>query len=338
MELIILMTSKKRLRTTDLCLPLAKRQNSRKDECIDTGTRLSLRYNHELCVDDFQRLAPAGAVQHLDLTGCFSLSHEALPQITRLWGQSLLSLNLECCDNLLQNTHLTTPNTSHLALLSLNLSNSSVTDQGVRYFATRSPELTHLNLQGCPNITDLSLSVVAQFCKNLKVINISGCSKITNYSLQILAQECKSNLQEININECKGISSEGGTLFNYLAFFCPNLKRLMLRDTKVTGAELVRLCSMISFTELNLQGLSSLTDEDLYAIAQSQPYLEVLHLSFCYKVTLRGLQYLAARCLNLLELHLFGLNVCLRDLYPDEEGDGAERLIAEPPPFLKVFS
>lgn len=337
------MTSKKRLRTTDLCLPLAKRQNSRKDELNDTGARLSLRYNHELCVDDFQRLAGStcAVVKHLDLTGCFSLSHEALPQITKLWGQSLLSLNLECCDNLLQNTHLTTPNTSHLVLRSLNLSNSLVTDQGVRYFATRSPELTHLNLQGCPNITDLSLSVVAQFCKKLKVINISGCSKITNYSLQLLAQECKENLQEINANECKGITSEGGNLFNYLAFFCPNLKRLMLRDTKVTGAELVRLCSAkkISFIELNLQGLSSLTDEDLYAIAESQPYLEVLHLSFCYRVTLRGLQYLAARCLNLLELHLFGLNVCLRDLYPGgEEGDGAECLIAEPPPFLKVFS
>jgi len=336
------MTSKKRLRNTD-CLPLAKRQNTRKDDCNDTGaTRLTLRYNHELCVDDFQRLADSACavVQHLDLTGCFSLSHEALPHITRLWGQSLLSLNLECCNNLLQNTHLTTPNTSHLVLHSLNLSNSLVTDQGVRYFATRSPDLTHLNLAGCPNITDLSLSVVAQFCKKLKVINISGCPKITNYSLQILAQECKSNLQEINVNECKGITSEGGHLFNYLAFFCPNLKRLMLRDTKVTGAELVRLCSMKSFTELNLQGLSSLTDEDLYAVAESQPYLEVLHLSFCYKVTLRGLQYLAARCLNLLELHLFGLNVCLRDLYPGgEEGDGgAERMIAEPPPFLKVFS
>jgi len=115
----------------------------------------------------------------------------------------------------------------------------------------------------------------------------------------------------------------------------------MLRDTKVTGSELVRLCSKVSFFELNLQGLSSLTDEDLYAIAESQPYLEVLYLSFCYKVTPKGLQYLAARCLNLQELHLFGLNVCLRDLYHplDEEGDGGESVIAEPPPpYLKVFS
>jgi len=337
------MTSKKRLRATDLCLPLAKRQNLRKDECAkDTGcSRVSLRYNHELCVDDFQRLASAGAVQHLDLTGCFSLSPEALPEITRLWGSSLLSLNLECCDNLLQNTHLTTPNTSHLALRSLNLSNSLINDQGVRYFATRSPQLTHLNLQGCTNISDLSLSVVAQFCKKLKVLNVSGCPKLTNFSLQIVAQECNSNLEEINVNECKGISSEGGLLFNYLAYFCPNLKRLMLRDTKVTGSEIVRLCSMVSFFELNLQGLSSLTDEHLRTIAESQPYLEVLYLSFCYKVTAQGLQYLASRCLNLQELHLFGLNVGLSDLYlpMDEERDGGdESVVADPPPYLKVFS
>jgi len=343
MDLIILM-SKKRLRTTDCCLPLAKRQNLRKDEAsLADVSRLNLRYNHDLCVNDFRRLADtAGAVQCLDLTGCFSLAPEALPELTRLWGKSLVSLNLECCDNLLQNIHLTTPNTSHLALRSLNLSNSLVSDQGVRYFAARSPDLTHLNLQNCTNITDLSLSVVAQFCKKLKVLNVSGCSKITTFSLQILAQECKSNLEEINLNECRAVTADGGFLFNYLAYYCPNLKRLMLRDTKVSGSELVRLCSKLKFTELNLQGLSSLTDDDLFAIAESQPYLEVLHLSFCYKVTLRGLQCLAARCPNLQELHLFGLNVGLSDLYQqpmsDEEGDGQESIVVEPPPYLKVFS
>jgi len=343
MQLIILMTSKKRLRcsTADFCLPLAKRQkNFRKDEGLkEDVSRLNLRYNHDLCVDDFQRLAVStSAVQHLDLTGCFSLAPEALPVITQHWGRSLLSLNLECCDNLVQNIHLTTPNTSHLALRSLNLSNSAVSDQGVRYFATRSPDLTHLNLQNCSNITDLSLSIVAQFSKKLKVLNVSGCPKITNFSLQILAQECNSHLEEINVNECRGISSDGGALFNYLAYFCPNLKRLMLRDTKVTGSELVRLCSKLQFSELNLQGLSTLTDDDLVSIAESQPYLEVLHLSFCYKVTLRGLQCLAARCPNLQELHLFGLNFGLRDLFQQPMCDEEESLVVEPPPCLKVFS
>jgi len=277
---------------------------------VQSPTHADFRYNHNLCVDHFtlfSRTAPE--IQHLDLTGCFSLPVEALPEITRLWGHSLKSLSLECCNSLTQSIHLSVPNTSHLVLQKLNLAHSSVTDLGVRFFATRAPDLVDINLQGCSKITDQALSVIAQFCKGVRVLNLSGCDKITDYAVQIIAQESKSSLEELYLNECRQISS---AVLNHLAFYCPNLKRLSLRDTSISGSEVARLCKVLSLTELNLQGLS-VSDDDLLVIASSQSNLEILDVSFCHKISERGLQEGLSRCTNLHELHAYGKNV-----FPDE--------------------
>jgi len=314
MDLLILMTSKKR--RTDFSLPKAKRFRSLLLEgeedafgfpcAVQSNTHADFRYNHKLCTKHFTQIAQiAPAIQHLDLTGCYSLPVEALPEITRLWGHSLKSLNLECCNSITQSIHLTAPNTSYLVLQKLSLAHSEVTDLGVRFFATRAPDLVDINLHGCPQITDSSLSVIAQFCKKVRVLNLSGCDKITNYAIQIIAQESKSHLEELSLNDCRQIT--GGVL-DYLAAYCPNLKRLSLRDTSVSGDEVTRLCKRLSLTELNLQGLS-VSDDDLLSIATSQSNLEILDVSFCYKISERGLQEGLSWCTNLHELRAYGKNI-----------------------------
>jgi len=298
--ILVMMTSKKRPRSTsDFALPKAKRQTLRKpglEEDLNTSilstnagiknVHVELRYNNTLCANDINHLALSHPkITHLDLTGCYSLSHHVFPLITHYWGKTLLSLNLEWCYNLTEHLHLAPPTTTHLMLRTLNLAHSKITDPGIRFFATRSPDLTNINLSGCVSITDLSLSVVAQFCKNVTTLNMSACTSITNYGLQLIAQEMKTNLRELNINECGQIS---GKLLNYLAFYCPNLSRLMIRETSISGEEIVNLCNVLQFTELNLHGLS-LSDDHLCAIASAQISLEILDISFCPDLSISGI-------------------------------------------------
>jgi len=311
----ILMMSKKRLLSaTDFALPKAKRQALRKALAEDATnfspltttepahTCVELRYNTALCPNDFEFLAfTHPEITHLDLTGCFSLSHHAFPVITQLWGSSLLSLNLAWCHSLAENLHLTPSTSSHFSLRTLNLSNSNISDPGVRFFATRSPDLSTLNIQGC-NITDLSLSLVAQFCKQVSVLNVSCCDKITNFGVQIIAQEMKSGLRELNLNDCRQLS---GQILNYLGFYCPNITSLLLKDTNISGDEVVRICDVLQLSQLNVHGLS-VNDHHLRAIAASQPSLEILDISFCRDVTLEGLMSLIKECPNLQELHMYG--------------------------------
>jgi len=315
--LILMMTSKKR--RTDFSLPKAKRfRNLLEGEedafgfpyAVQSNTHADFRYNHKLCTNHFKQIAQmAPAIQHLDLTGCYSLPVEALPEITRLWGHCLKSLNLECCNSITQSIHLTVPNTSYLVLQKLSLANSDVTDLGVRFFATRAPDLVDINLQGCSKITDSSLSIIAQFCKKVRVLNVSGCDKITNYAIQIIAQEANYHLEELYLNDCRQIT--GGVL-EHLAFYCPNLKRLSLRDTSVSGDEVALLCKKLSLAELNLQGLS-ISDDDLLSIATSQYNLEILDVSFCHKISEKGLQKGLSWCTNLHELRAYGKNVFFSD-------------------------
>jgi len=325
------MTSKKRLSSTvDLSLPKAKRQALRNEESFDcapskittdTQVRVELRYNSALCVTDFQHLSVSHPIiTHLDLTGCFDLSPHTFPLILQTWGASLRSLNLGWCHYLAENLHLMPPTTSHLPLKTLNLDNSNISDRGVRYFATRSPDLSDINLASCP-ISDLSLSLIAQFCKKVEVLNLSGCDKITNYGVQIVAQEMKSLLRELNLNDCRNVN---GKALEYLKFYCDGLTRLMLRDTGVTGDEIVQLCDVLSLTELNLHGLP-ITDDHLRLISSSQPSLEILDISFCRDVTEEGIKCLVRETPNLQELHAYGKNLSCEDF-----GDIA--------PDLKIFS
>lgn len=311
------MSSKKR-RSIDFPLPKAKRQALRNILLPDSGdgfgftratqsnTHAEFRYNKKISAQHFQQYAKiAPSIQHLDLTGCYSLSADALLEVTKLWGHSLKALNLEFCSTLAQTIHLSVPSTSYLLLQKLSLANTPVTDLGVRFFAARAPDLVDIILQGCSNITDISMSAIAQFCKQVRVLNLSNCDKITNYSVQIIAQEVASHLQELNLNECRQIT---GCVLDYLAYYCPNIKKLYLRDTSICGSEVASLCDAWSLTELNIHGLN-ISDSDLISITASQPHLEILDVSFCNNVTESGLREILSQNKNLHEIRAYGKSV-----------------------------
>eukprot|EP01126_Amoeba_proteus_P017634 TRINITY_DN1858_c0_g1_i1.p1 TRINITY_DN1858_c0_g1~~TRINITY_DN1858_c0_g1_i1.p1 ORF type:complete len:152 (-),score=27.25 TRINITY_DN1858_c0_g1_i1:483-938(-) len=89
----------------------------------------------------------------------------------------------------------------------------------------RGPTLNQINLLDCQQITDLSLSYIAEKCTNLQHLNVSGC-RIGCYGIQLVSQQTKGYLRSLEMNDCYQITD---AIVPYLIYYCPNLVRLGLR-------------------------------------------------------------------------------------------------------------
>lgn len=235
-------------------------------------------------------------------------------QIGQKCMEKLISLNLAFC--LISDQHLeaifgsnqkmvdpSKESVPSFPLLKLNLEHTSVTDLGLRYIALSCPQLTHINLKGCQKITNLSLSLLAQHCKNLKQVILAEC-KVSNYAVQIVAQESKENLQHLDLTDCVEISDE---TLSYLAYYCPNLKCLKLRGTTVTEQGLSQVIQRTALTELSLQGIP-ISDSTIALIENNQKVLQTLNVSFCHQITPEAIKNMCLALPFIKELFLFGLN------------------------------
>lgn len=251
------------------------------------------------------------AIKKLDYSRKYNVDMAQAYQIGRKCIQKLISMNLANCyinDQHLEAMFVSGKNTincdreSVFPLRKINLENTGVTDLGVRLVALHCPQLSRIVLKGCHKITNLSLSILAQNCKNLKQVVLSEC-KISNYAVQIIAQECKSNLQVLDLTDCSQITDEAVI---YLAYHCPNLKCLKLRGTKVTTQSLTQVLTRTALHDLNLQGIP-IDDTIINIIAKNQKLLHFLNLSFCHQITSQGIKSMCIELPYLKELHLFGI-------------------------------
>jgi len=237
--------------------------------------------------------------------------------------QHVLSLNLESCHSLTDDDFSTlfgfhsvetsTPDlirvlepvddSTPLKLESLNLTRTNIGDVGVAALVVKCKNLKHLYLSHT-RITDFSLSLIAQHCSNLQTLEVVGC-EIGNYGLQLIAQQFKARLVSLDVSDCYRVND---AIIPYLCFYCPNLERIGLRNTKIPDRGVSALLRKLKFTSLNIEALP-ITDLQLCQISQLQPSLRVLHLSFCYGISLPIIKKMVEQCKTLSEVHLFGLGI-----------------------------
>jgi len=265
-------------------------------------------------LQDISKVYPR--IKSLDLRNCFQFSVESLQIIASQWFKFLTSLNLEY--STLSDANLAalfeteklcaTKDVESLPLRKINLAHTYISDKGVSHLVKRCPNLSSINMKGCCNITNVSLSLIAKHCKNLSVFYAPECN-ISDYGIQILAQECKANLTVVDLNDCSAITDQ---VFHYLCYFCPNLKRIRVRGTKVTTVGLSVALKQFALIELNIHGL--LIDECLVLqIAKDQKILEILDLSFCHNITSSSVSAIIQCCQLLREIHIFGTNLVLQE-------------------------
>ncbi|KAL6221541.1 hypothetical protein ACLB2K_004937 [Fragaria x ananassa] len=163
--------------------------------------------------------------------------------------------------------------------------------------------LREIRTRNCSNV---SLSFVAQRCPNLEVLSIKSCPNVTDASMADIAFRCPM-IKELDISYCHEISHESLLL---IGRNCPNLtivKRnaLNLLDPSehagIVPDEYFKTCPQDGNSEAD-------------AIGKSMQNLKHLELRFS-KVTAKGLGLIAAGCLKLEYLDVFGCaNLTNRDI------------------------
>ncbi|KAJ3085196.1 SCF ubiquitin ligase complex subunit [Quaeritorhiza haematococci] len=133
--------------------------------------------------------------------------------------ESLIKLDLcECRDADDGSLKLDFSNRFTRTLKQLNLRNTPITDELLRYIAERCVELEFLTLESCPKITDAGTVAVARHCSKLKRLDLSFCDRITDVTLQEIALQAsrdkdgkglRGNLEQLYLSACDVITAQG---------------------------------------------------------------------------------------------------------------------------------
>eukprot|EP00455_Lapot_gusevi_P034599 TRINITY_DN3819_c0_g1_i9.p1 TRINITY_DN3819_c0_g1~~TRINITY_DN3819_c0_g1_i9.p1 ORF type:complete len:445 (-),score=38.76 TRINITY_DN3819_c0_g1_i9:462-1796(-) len=219
-------------------------------------------------------------VEDLRLCGCRQLSASLLAMVSSICPQLV---ELHCCGL-----------------------NKLVSDDVVSSLLATAPSLKRLSLNGCTNVSVLSLpSPQSSFSK----ISLRGCIRITSHGLNFASPF----LKELTLSGCKRITEDIGAV---LANNCPQLEKLdlhgvrvdngvvelisrgcpLLRDLDISSANpfggssaltdeiLVSLARLSQLTRLNLQGVSKLTSQALIVFFSELSSLQHLNLGGCSNV------------------------------------------------------
>ena len=175
-----------------------------------------------------------------------------------------------------------------------------------RSLENKFPNLLSLNLTGCINLTDASVSEVARRCSKLHTLNLRGCYNITDASVLEVARQ-GSNLQSLNLAGCNITDASVVAV----ARGCSNLQSLGIRTcrniTDASVSEVARRCLNLHTLDLNMgfQGNNNITDLSVLEVARHCSNLQTLNLGSCRRITDLSVMEVVRRCLNIQSLLLY---------------------------------
>ncbi|EDO35101.1 predicted protein [Nematostella vectensis] len=185
------------------------------------------------------------------------------------------------------------------SVVSVDVSWTNVSDNGVQALVENIIQLECLCLNGCQAVTDKSLrSIADRHGESLRIFEVFGCFNITPGGFKMLAGKC-CHLQTLNLGQChKMTDSALGSLVSHL----PELENLDLRGCKQIRdsavKKIVRHCPLLKC--LALANCPRITDVTLAEIATNLPDIRSLDICGCSKVSDVGVRALA-RCCNKME-------------------------------------
>nr|CAG8675761.1 3719_t:CDS:2 [Entrophospora candida] len=126
-----------------------------------------------------------------------------------------------------------------------------ISDRTIIAIAHSCPNLYHLSLKGCHNITDNSVNILLQQIHNLKFLELDQCRFITDSSICNIANSCPK-LEHLDIGVC---DASDASICN-IAHSCKNLKYLNIRCcclvTNIAIHEIAQHCSNLEFLSIDL--------------------------------------------------------------------------------------
>ena len=146
----------------------------------------------------------------------------------------------------------------------LNISDTSITSQGIDDLQGKLANIKTLNLRSCCRITDQGLLKILSRCGSmLQNLDMSE-TKLTGQGLDDL-QGKLANIKTLKLRSCSRITDQ--SLLKILKMCGSNLQDLDIFFTNITGQELDELQGTFGYMKtLNLQYCSRLTDQGLFKI------------------------------------------------------------------------
>lgn len=195
------------------------------------------------------------------------------------------------------------------SLLALDITGlDQVTDQTMTVVADHCLRLQGLNVTSCRKITDDSIVAIAKNCRHLKRLKFNNCSQLSDKSIMTVAAH-SSHLLEIDLYGLQGLESPAITA---LLMSCRHLREMRLAHcSRLDDSAFLDLPNdpemPVSFDALRILDLTDcgeLGDKGVERIIQTCPRLRNLILAKCRQITDRAVFAITKLGKNLHYIHL----------------------------------
>ncbi|KAG8130860.1 hypothetical protein E2320_017437, partial [Naja naja] len=208
----------------------------------------------------------------------------------QFWKQLDLSSRQQVTDELLERIASRSQN-----ITEINISDCrNVTDTGVCMLASKCHGLLKYTAYRCKQLSDTSLSAVASQCPQLQKVHVGNQDRLTDEGLKQLGSECRE-LKDIHFGQCYKISDEGMTI---IAKGCLKLRRIYMQENKLnqSSCKMEKYCQNTQRKEENISlkfthSYSLVTDQSVKAFAEHCPELQYVGFMGC-SVTSKGVIHL----------------------------------------------
>ncbi|NWV01574.1 FXL17 protein, partial [Upupa epops] len=193
----------------------------------------------------------------------------------QFWKQLDLSSRQQVTDELLEKIASRSQN-----ITEINISDCrNVSDTGVCILAIKCPGLLRYTAYRCKQLSDTSIIAVASQCPLLQKVHVGNQDRLTDESLKQLGSKCRE-LKDIHFGQCYKISDEGMVI---IAKGCLKLQRIYMQENKLVTDQSVKAfaehcpelqyvgfmgCSVTSKGVIHLTNLRNLSNLDLRHITE----------------------------------------------------------------------
>lgn len=221
---------------------------------------------------------------------------------------NLESLNLSGCYNISDPGLINAITIDYLTLIELNLSLcKQITDATITKIAQHLKNLESLELGGCCNISDNGLLAIGRGLKRLKKLDLRSCWGISDIGIANLcglnpaAPGGTAELEHLSLQDCQKLTDEA---LGYASTGLTRLQSINLSFCTVTDFGLKHLAKMINLRELNLRSCDHISDIGMAYLAEGGSRITTLDVSFCDKIADQALIYISQGLFNLRSLSL----------------------------------
>ena len=154
-----------------------------------------------------------------------------------------------------------------------------------------------------PQVTDLTLQSIAEYCTGLQSLSLRYCKEITDAGVITISDHCPF-LQSLNLGRCQLITDAS---IISISIHCTGLQSLHLeRCHKITDDSIISISTYCTeLQSLNLEGCHHITDGCIISISTHCIGLQSVHLGGSHSVSDASIISISTHCTGLRSLDLW---------------------------------